>query len=142
MNQKNITRVVYLALCGFLGACAPFGMHGPTEKAQKKDEYVAYAGPQQNWPQSDKHIEPIQICRNGIVISDEFPNRPYEILGTVHEEGDSLEKPASQAAAKVNGDAVLVVGDNAFRDAGIDVEPHWYKNKRMPDPNAPPPADR
>ena len=109
------------------------------EKAQKKAGYVAYTSPQQDWPRSDKHVGPIEICRNGIVIYDQLPDRPYEILGTVHAEGDLIERHVGLAAAAAGANAVLVVGDKVFTDAGISVQPRWLRNARVPDPHAPPP---
>ena len=110
-------------------------------KAQKKAGYVAYTNPQQDWPRSDKHVGPIEISRNGMVIYNQLPDRPYEVLGTVHAEGDLIEKHVSLAAADVGANAILVVGDKAFTDAGINVQPHWLKDARVPDPHAPPPDE-
>ncbi len=111
------------------------------EKAQKKAGYVAYTNPQQDWPRSDKHVGPIEICRNGIAIYDRLPDRPYEILGTVHAEGDLIEKHVSLAAAGAGANAILVVGDKAFTDASINAQPRWLKDARVPDPHASPPDE-
>jgi hypothetical protein len=109
------------------------------EKALEKVSYVPYTGQQQDWPRSDKHVAPIENGRAGIVIYNQLPDRPYEILGTVFANGGMPVKHASLAAAGVGATAILVAGDKAFTDAGIQIQPHWFKNARMPDPHAPPP---
>jgi hypothetical protein len=109
------------------------------EKALKKGAYVPYVGPQQDWPHSDRHVVPAEIGRSGIFIYDQFPDRPYEILGTVSANGDLMVKHASQAAAAAGAHAILVKDDKVFTDAGIAIQPHWFRNARMPDPHAPPP---
>jgi hypothetical protein len=120
---------------------------GPTteamslDKALKKGAYVPFAGQQQDWPRSDKHVAPIEIGRAGIVIYDQLPDRPYEVLGTIFANGDSLVRHASLAAAAAGGHAIIVTGDKAFADAGIEIQPHWFKNARMPDPQASPPDE-
>jgi len=111
------------------------------DKALRKGAYVPFAGQQQDWPRSDKRVAPIEIGRAGIVIYDQLPDRPYEILGTIFASGDMLVKHASIAAAAAGGHAILVTGDKAFTDAGIEIQPHWYKNARMPDPHASPPDE-
>jgi hypothetical protein len=111
------------------------------EKALKKGAYVPYTGQQQDWPRSDRHVAPAEIGRAGIVIYDQLPDRPYEVIGTISANGDMLVKHASLAAAAAGGHAILVTGDKAFTDAGIEIQPHWFKNARMPDPHAPPPDE-
>jgi hypothetical protein len=109
------------------------------EKTLKKGGYVAYTGQQQDWPRSNKHVAPIEMGRAGVAIYDQLPDRPYEVLGTVSASGDLLIKHASLAAAAAGASAILVIGDKAFTDAGIDIQPHWLKDARMPDTHAPPP---
>jgi hypothetical protein len=109
------------------------------EKLLKKGAFVPYAVQQQDWPRSTEHVAPIETGRAGIVIYDQLPDRPYEIVGTVSSSGDLFVKHASLAAATAGADAILVAGDKAFTNAGIEIQPHWFKNKQMPDPNAPPP---
>jgi hypothetical protein len=111
------------------------------EKALKKGGYVPFTGPQQDWPRSTKHVVPLEMGRGGIAIYDQLPDRPYEILGTVSATGDLLVKHASLAATAAGASAILVMGDKAFTDAGIEIQPHWLKNARMPDTHAPPPDE-
>jgi hypothetical protein len=111
------------------------------EKALKKGGYVPFKGPQQDWPRSTRHVAPLEIGRGGVAIYDQLPDRPYEILGTVSATGDLLVKHASLAATAAGASAILVMGDKAFTDAGIEIQPHWLKNARMPDTHAPPPDE-
>jgi hypothetical protein len=111
------------------------------EKALKKAAYAPYTGQQRDWPRSDKPVAPTEIGRGAIPIYDQLPDRPYEVLGTVSASGDLAVKHASLAAAAAGANAILVTGDKAFVDAGIEIQPRWIKDKRMPDPHAPPPSD-
>ena len=63
------------------------------------------------------------------------------MLGTVSAKDDSILKHATQAAATAGGSAIVVVGDKAFTDAGIDIQPRWLKDARIPDPRAASAAD-
>lgn len=108
-----------------------------SEKAMRKGQFAAYTGPQKDWPRSDKHVAPAEIAKDGILIYDQLPDRPYEVLGTVFANGDLIEKHVSQAATAAGANAILVVGDKAFTDAGIEIQPRWLKNAEKPDPNAP-----
>ncbi|HXI83939.1 MAG TPA: hypothetical protein VNL17_07590 [Verrucomicrobiae bacterium] len=112
-----------------------------SEKALRKAAYAPYTGQQRDWPRSDKHVTPTEIGRGGVPIYDQLPDRPYEVLGTVSASGDLAVKHASLAAAAAGANAILITGDKAFTDAGIDIQPRWLKDKRMPDPHAPPPSD-
>ena len=138
-------KLTALILC--LVPAAIFLSNGPAteamslDKALKKGAYVPFAGQQRDRPRSDTHVAPVEIGRAGIVIYDKLPDRPYEILGTVFASGDMLVKHASLAAAAAGGHAIIVTGDKAFTDAGIEIQPHWYRNARVPDPHAPPPDD-
>jgi hypothetical protein len=107
-----------------------------SEKALRKGKFIAYTGQQQNWPRSDKPVRPLELTKYGTVIYDQFPDRPYEVLGTVTASDDLATKHASQAALAAGGNAILVIGDKAFTDAGIDIRPRWLKDADIPDPNA------
>jgi hypothetical protein len=107
-----------------------------SEKAMRKGQFVAYTGPQRDWPRSDKHVAPVEVTKYGIVIFDQLPDRPYEVVGTVSAKGDLFLKHASQAALAAGGNAILVVGDKAFGDAGIQIQPRFLKDAQIPDPNA------
>lgn len=108
-----------------------------TEKALRRGEFVAYTGAQKDWPRSDKHVAPVEVTKYGVVIFNQLPDRPYEVVGTVSAKGDLLLKHASQAGLAAGGNAILVVGDKAFTDAGIDIQPRWLNHAEVPDPNAP-----
>src|SRR5579862_286726 len=99
-----------------------------SEKAMKKGKFVSYTGQQQDWPRSDKRVAPVEVAKDGILIYDQLPDRPYEVLGTVFASDDLLLKHASQAAVAAGGNAILVVGDKVFTDAGIEIQPRWLKN--------------
>jgi hypothetical protein len=106
------------------------------EKALRRGEFVAYTGAQKDWPRSDKHVVPVEVTKYGTVIFNQLPDHPYEVVGTVSAKGDMVLKHASQAAAAAGATAILVAGDKAFTDAGIEIQPRWLNNAEVPDPNA------
>ena len=107
-----------------------------SSKALRKVKYVPYTGEQRDWPRSEVRVAPVEVAKGGTALYDKLPDRPYEVLGTVSAEGAHFSKHASQAAAAVGADAILIVNDKAFQDAGILAEPRLLKGAEVPDPNA------
>jgi hypothetical protein len=118
---------------------APTSEATAPEKLLRKGSFVPYTGHQQDWPRSNVSVTPTETGRAGIVVYEQLPDRPYEIVGTVSSSGDLFVKHAALATATAGADAIIVLGDKAFTDAGIEIQPHWFKNKEVLDPNAPPP---
>jgi hypothetical protein len=105
-------------------------------KVLAKVHYVTYAGAQLDWPRSTEPI-PLVKTRYGMPIYEKLPARPYSILGTVSDEGDHAIKHAAEAARLLEADAILVVGDKAFVDAGVKASPQLLENADIPDPRGP-----
>jgi len=90
-----------------------------SEKAMKKGKFVSYTGQQQDWPRSDKRVAPVEVAKDGILIYDQLPDRPYEVLGTVFASDDLLLKHASQAAVAAGGVVVATAPATASVDSAI-----------------------
>jgi len=91
------------------------------QKALEKVRYSEFAGKQQDWPLTQQAMVDIQSTKYGVSIYYDLPNKPYEILGTFQATGDSVIKHAAEAAEAVGADAILVVKNKAFSDAGIEI---------------------
>jgi hypothetical protein len=104
----------------------------PSRKMAKV-QFERYTGPQQDWPRSTEPV-PLLKTNHGMPIYEKLPNRPYEVLGKMSDEGDHAVKHVAEAARLVGADAVLVVGDKAFTDAGLNVRPCLLENAVVPDP--------
>lgn len=139
--MKFTTLILHLVPAMIILSSGPSTNATSPEKMLKKGGYVPFTGPQQDWPRSTKHVIPLEIGKGGVAIYDQLPDRPYEVLGTVSTSGDLLVKHACVAATVAGASAILVMGDKAFTDAGIGMQPHWLKNARMPDTHAPPPDE-
>lgn len=109
--------------------------YNPT-KIMGKVQYQQYTGTQLDWPRSTEPI-PLVRTRHGMPIYDKLPNRPYHVLGTMSDEGDHSIRHVVQAARVVEADALLLVTDKAFTDAGITISPELVENGTVPDPNSP-----
>jgi hypothetical protein len=92
-------------------------------KALERVRYVEYAGKQQDWPTSTQPMVEIQHTKYGVPIYYGLPNKAYEIIGTLRAAGGNTIKHAAEAAQAAGADALLVAGDRAFSDAGIDIKP-------------------
>ncbi len=101
-----------------------------------KVQYQQYTGTQLDWPRSTEPI-PLVKTRHGMPIYDKLPNRPYHVLGTMSDEGEHSIRHVVQAARVVEADALLLVTDKAFMDAGITISPELLENATVPDPNGP-----
>ncbi len=101
----------------------------------EKVRYQRYTGLQLDWPRS---AEPIALVktRYGVPIYERLPNHPYQVLGTMSDEGDHAIKHVADAARVLEADAILVVGDKAFDDAGLKISPQLLENAEIPDPHA------
>jgi hypothetical protein len=137
--MKPTALILYLIPTVIVLSSAPTGKATSPEKLLKKGSFVPYTGKQQDWPHSNEAVVPTETGRAGIVIYEQLPDRPYDIVGTVSSSGDLFVKHAALATATAGADAILVIDDKAFTDAGIEIQPHWFKNKQVIDPNAPPP---
>jgi hypothetical protein len=91
------------------------------QKALERVRYSEFAGKQQDWPLTQQAMIDIQATKYGVSIYYNLPNKPYEILGTFQATGDSVIKRAAEAAEAVGADAILVVKNKAFSDAGIEI---------------------
>jgi len=99
-------------------------------KALEKVHYMEFAGKQQDWPLAQKTMIEVQNTKYGTPIYYDLPSKRYEILGSFQATGDSVIKRAAQAAQAVGADAVLVVNDKAFADAGIVINPQMSTSGR------------
>ena len=92
------------------------------QKALAQAHYAEYTGKQRPWPVSTKALINIQQNKYGVPIYQDLPNKPYEVLGTLQTGGSKAVKIAAESAQAVGADAILVVSDKAFADAGIDIK--------------------
>jgi len=93
------------------------------QKVLEKAHYAEFAGTQRDWPQTDKALINIQHNKYGVPIYHDLPDKPYEVLGTVQAGGNKSVKIAAEAAQALGADAILIVKDAAFSDAGIEMQP-------------------
>ena len=105
-------------------------------KVLSKVHYEQYAGEQKDWPRSTEPIALVKT-RYGLPIYEKLPSRPYEVLGTMSDEGDHAVKHVVEAARLIEADALLIVGDKAFADAGLKVSPQLMETAEIPDPRGP-----
>jgi hypothetical protein len=105
-------------------------------KIMGKVQYQQYTGRQIDWPRSAEPI-PLVKTRHGMPIYDKLPNRPYRVLGVMSDEGEHSIRHVAEAARVAEADALLIVGDKAFTDAGITISPELLENATVPDPNGP-----
>jgi hypothetical protein len=105
-------------------------------KVLAKVHFEQYAGTQMDWPRS---TEPIALVKTsyGMPLYEKLPSRPYRVLGTMSDEGDHAIKHVAEAARLLEADALLVVGDKAFADAGLKISPQLLENAEIPDPRGP-----
>jgi len=101
-------------------------------KALEKVRYMEFAGKQQDWPLAQKAMVEVQNTKYGPPIYYDLPSKRYEILGSFRATGDNVIKRAAQAAQAVGADAMLVVNDKAFADAGIEISPQVPATSRSP----------
>lgn len=106
------------------------------ERIMAKVRYDRFAGPQRDWPQSKEPVVASKIARD-MAFFDKLPDRPYEVLGVMRDEGDMSVKHVAQAARLVGADALLTVNDKAFGAAGIKFEPRLLEHADIPDPRGP-----
>ncbi len=99
-------------------------------KALEKVRYMEFAGKQQEWPLAQKAMIQVQNTKYGTPIYYDLPSKRYEILGSFQANGDNVIKHTAQAAQAVGADAVLMVNDKAFIDAGIEFNPQVSANGR------------
>jgi hypothetical protein len=105
-------------------------------KVLAKVHYEQYAGTQMDWPRSTEPIALVKT-RYGLPVYEKLPSRAYQVLGTMSDEGDHAIKHVAEAARLIEADALLVVGDKAFADAGLKVSPQLLENVDIPDPRGP-----
>lgn len=122
-----------LVLIGGVGFCA---RAATAEKIMAKVRYDRYAGPQQDWPRSTGTVTAAQMRRD-MPIYNQLPDRPYEILGVMYDEGEMSVKHVAQAARLAGADALLVVNHPAFAAAGLKVNPRLLEHADIPDPKGP-----
>jgi hypothetical protein len=122
-----------LILIGVVG----FSAHAAKpEKIMAKVRYERYTGPQPDWPRSTAPVMAAQIRRD-MPIFNQLPDRPYEILGVMYDEGEMSVKHVAQAARLAGADALLVANDPAFAAAGLKANPRLLENADIPDPKGP-----
>ena len=89
-----------------------------------------------DWPRSSEPIALVKT-RYGVPLYEKLPSRSYQVLGTMSDEGDHSVRHVAEAARLIEADALLVVGDKAFADAGLKVSPQLLENVEIPDPRGP-----
>jgi hypothetical protein len=99
-----------------------------------KVHFQQYAGAQQNWPRST--VQEV-IINYDMSFYRKLPGRPYQVLGIMSDEGDHAVRHVAEAARLMGADAVLVVGDKAFTDAGLNATPCLLDKVEIPDPRGP-----
>ena len=107
----------------------------PSRKMAKV-HFEQYGGAQQDWPRSTEAVRLVKM-NHGMPIYEKLPDRPYEVLGIMSDDGDHAVKHVAEAARVAGADAVLVVGDKAFTDAGLVATPCLMENAEVPDPRGP-----
>ena len=127
---------VSLLLIATVVFLSPTGRASSPAKTMAKVHYDQYSGPQVAWPTSPESI-PFVKTSHGMPIYGKLPNRPYHVLGAMSDEGDMALKHVANAARLVGADALLVVGDKAFTEAGLKVSPELLDNAEIPDPRGP-----
>ena len=105
-------------------------------RTMAKVRFEQYAGPQQDWPRSAEHVT-LRKVNHGMPIYDRLPDRAYEVLGVMSDDGEHSVKHVAQAGQLAGADAILVVGDKAFTEAGLNANPHLLENADIPDPKGP-----
>lgn len=125
--------VVLLSIAAFLNSST---QAATPSRVLAKVQFERYTGPQQDWPRSTERVALIKT-NHGMPIYEKLPDRPYEVLGIMSDDGDHAVKHVAEAARVVGADAVLVVGDKTFKDAGLNVGPSLLENASVPDPRGP-----
>ena len=105
-------------------------------KVMAKVHYEQYTGTQMEWPRSTERVTPLKV-NHGIPIYNQFPDRAYEVLGVMSDDGEHSVKHVAQAGQLAGADAILVVGDKAFTEAGLNANPHLLEHADIPDPKGP-----
>lgn len=133
--MKRITLWFCLMMVAIVYGGRPLLASSP-ERSLEKVHYTKYTGPQRDWPRSAESATMVKTV-NGMSILEKLPSRPYQLLGTMTDEGDHAIKHVAQAARLIEADAILVVGDKAFSDAGVPISPQLLENADIPDPRGP-----
>ncbi len=105
-------------------------------RTMAKVHFEPYTGPQPDWPRSTERVTLLKV-NHGMPIYDRFPDRAYEVLGVMSDNGEHSVKHVAEAGRVAGADAILVVGDKAFTDAGLNANPHLLDHADIPDPKGP-----
>jgi hypothetical protein len=105
-------------------------------RTMAKVHFEPYTGPQQDWPRSTERVTLLKM-NHGMPIYERFPDRAYEVLGAMSDNGEHSVKHVAEAGRVAGADAILVVGDKAFTEAGLNANPHLLDHADIPDPKGP-----